>query len=178
MADAYLRDNFRVERHIDEVSVADWRDRLGERAAEIPGQRGVRTVRWIAAFADARADSPLESVSRYHLEKLGFQVAIQVPVPARSRGNYYLDFEFEGLKFFGECDGKNKYTDPDLLSGETAEERLYAEKRRADWIEATTQKRIIRWGWPDVGTTRGFGLQLQAFGVPLPARGRVLLGQA
>ena len=178
VADAYLRDNFRVERHIDEVSVAEWRDRLRESAAAIAGQRGVRTARWIAAFADARADSPLESVSRYHFDKLGIRVAIQVPVPARYRGNYYLDFDFVGLKIYGECDGKHKYTDPALLGGKTAAERVYQDKRRGEWIEQAIQKRPIHWGWPDVDTTRRFGLQLQAFGVPIPAKGLLLLGQA
>lgn len=114
IADAYLRHNFRVERHIDETSVADWRDRLRESADQRSGQRGVRTARWIAANADPRADSPLESMSRYHLDRLGFRVSIQVPVPARYGGYYYLDFDFEGLNVFGECDGKYKYTDPAL----------------------------------------------------------------
>ena len=177
IADAYLRHNFRVERHIDETSVADWRDRLRESADQRSGQRGVRTARWIAANADPRADSPLESMSRYHLDRLGFRVSIQVPVPARYGGYYYLDFDFEGLNVFGECDGKYKYTDPALLGGKSAAERVYTDKRRTDWIEATIQKRPIHWGWPDVDTTRRFGLQLRAFGVPIPAKGMLLLGQ-
>ena len=178
VADAYLHDNCCVDRRIDEASVAEWRDRLSSRAAAIAGQRGVQTARWIAAFADPRAESPLESVSRYHLDRLGIRVSLQVPVPARVSGNYFLDFDFEGLGIFGECDGKHKYTDPALLGGKTAAERVYAEKRRDDWVMATTQKRSIHWGWPDVDTTRHFGLQLQAFGVPLPKKGLLLLGQA
>ena len=54
---------------------------------------------------------------------------------------------------------------------------LAKDKRRTDWIEATIQKRPIHWGWPDVDTTRRFGLQLRAFGVPIPAKGMLLLGQ-
>lgn len=167
-ADALLRQSFRVERQIDHASVQGWRSSMRARARDHAGARGIRGARWVTEFADPRADSPLERVSRYHLLQLGFDFEIQVPVPSPKGSTYYIDFEFTGLQLFGECDGKLKYLDERLFNGSTATERVYSEKRRSDWISGREQKRIIRWGWPDVSTTRHFATRLLAFHVPIP----------
>ena len=91
-------------------------------------------------------------------------------MPAESGSTLYLDFHFVGLRVFGECDGRSKYTDPILRGSRTAEEVVYAEKRRHDWIVGTTGMRVIRWGAADVRTAARFADRLRAFGVPVPGR--------
>ena len=167
-ADAMLSRSVRRGRTIDTRSWESWRERMLERAADVPGGRGTVAARVIAHLADPRSDSVLESVSRLRLLQLGIDVEQQVPVPAESGSTLYLDFHFVGLRVFGECDGRSKYTDPILRGSRTAEEVVYAEKRRHDWIVGTTGMRVIRWGAADVRTAARFADRLRAFGVPVP----------
>lgn len=110
----------------------------------------------------------LESVSHLQLRRLGFDVALQVAVPARVRGHYFVDFELLGLGVFAECDGKSKYTDTVLRGGLSAEEVMYREKRREEWIASTTGKRVVRWGYADVATPMTLAQLLESYGVPIP----------
>lgn len=89
---------------------------------ELPMSRNLRQARRTLEFADARAESPLESVSRLYLRQLGFEVDLQVPVPSPNGGTYRIDLELVGLETLCEVDGKGKYMggDPDI--GEPIEE--------------------------------------------------------
>lgn len=167
-ADAYLRDAFRVERMVDGGRSVAWQAEMQNRLAEVPGERGVKRARQLLALADPRIDSPLESVSHLYLRQLGFEVALQVPLRSRKGGQYLIDFELLGLDVFGECDGKAKYLDESVRDDESAGQAFYREKRRQEWIEATTRKRVIRWGWPEVRSLSAFIAMLTAFGIPIP----------
>lgn len=174
-ADAHLRNEFRVDRKIDAARLEEWRDRMAERLRALNGGRGVRLAREVLAAADPRKDSVLESVSHLRLDRLGFRVALQVPVAGPNGYDYFVDFELLGLRLFGECDGKMKYTDEGVLGGRTANEQVYRDKRRQDWICGTRNYGMIRWGYPDVDTELTFARRLVAFGVDIPKPPRGLL---
>jgi len=172
-ADAYLRVQFRVRRQVDVQGIALWKAELHERLAATRGGSGTRRARHLLDLADARCDSVLESISHLRLRQLGFDVDLQLRVPARASGYYFVDFELRGIDVLCECDGKSKYL-PGASQGTAQEEpfseQLYREKRRQEWIESTTGKRIIRWGWPEVMRLDTFRSMLVSFGVPLPPR--------
>lgn len=169
-ADAAVRRLVRVGRQIDVSAWNAWRARLVARADRMPRGTGIAAVRAIAALADPRADSPLESISRLRLYQIGLVPEQQVAVPGRGGGTYYLDFLLRDLGIFGECDGKSKYTDPAFRAGKSAEEVVYAEKRRHDWIVATQDLRGVRWGAADVVTSELFRRTLAAQGLLAPGR--------
>ena len=96
------------------------------------GARGSVQARWVAAFADGRAEGPGESVSRVHLHRLGFaQPRLQVRI-ARTRGYYDVDFGLDDVGLWGEFDGDGKYTDPAMRGDATPLEVVMAEKRREE----------------------------------------------
>lgn len=155
---------------IHESCVGDWRDRMLERAERVPGARGIRMLRRLVPVADPRSGSPLESVSRLQLHRLGFDLDLQVPVAGPAGSMYYVDFELLGLRVFGECDGKVKYADERMLRGRSAGEAVWDEKQREDWIRGTTDYRLVRWGDAHVQTPGDLGDRLRVFNVPLPLR--------
>ncbi|MGW9022293.1 hypothetical protein ACWGOE_12495 [Leucobacter chromiiresistens] len=171
-ADAHLRSQARSERTVDAAACSAWRERLRSHTRNAPGARGVRRLRRVIEFADARADSPLESISRLHFDRLGIEVEPQFAVPAPGGGRYFVDFRLVGLGVLGECDGAQKYLDPRMLGERSPGEAVLREKRRDDWITGTSGSRMIHWGHRETSTTEHFAAMLRAFGVPLPLRHR------
>ncbi|RGE23141.1 hypothetical protein [Leucobacter sp. wl10] len=169
-ADAALRLRARRERDVDAGLWRDWREEMRERARASAGARGIRLLRRVVEFADPRADSTLESVSRLHFHRLHIPVDLQVSVPAPNGGFYYADFKLLGLGILGEADGDAKYSDPKMLGGMTPAERVLREKRRDNWISGTTGDRMIHWGSRDAGTLEHFARMLRSFKVPIPLR--------
>ncbi len=137
---------------------------------QLPRGNGSARARGLVELADPLAESPLESVSRLYLVRLGFEVATQVEVPAPRGGTYRIDFEFLGQNAFGEVDGKSKYTDAAARRGLSAEEIVYREKTREDWIRGTEGKRMARWGRSSLGSAAALGVRLGAFGLVPPRR--------
>ncbi|MBK0418330.1 type IV toxin-antitoxin system AbiEi family antitoxin domain-containing protein [Leucobacter sp. CSA1] len=167
-ADAVLRRSVRFGAEVDVDAWRRWREGLLGRAAALPHGRGVRAVRALAHLAHPLSDSPLESMSRLRLLQLGIDVEPQHPVPAESGGTLRLDFLFTGLGIFGECDGKAKYFDPGLLGGRTAEDVVYDEKLRYDWICGVTGMRGVRWGASHAARADRLAGRLRSFDVPVP----------
>lgn len=168
--DSHASSEFRVGRMVDDERLRDWKDDLSTRLAHMRGTRGVRRAERLLQLTDPRIESPLESISHLRLQQLGFEVELQVAVPGRYRANYYVDFELQGIGILAECDGKMKYVEDRLLGRHDIKEALYEEKRRHEWIESSTGKRLIRWGWSEVQTLEVFARMLTAFGVPIPRR--------
>lgn len=166
-ADAALR-AVAVRRNEQDASLAeDWRGEVSRLARS--GFRGVRQVRWVAEFADGRAQLPGESVSRLQLFRLGFQAPdLQVPVVGSEGDQYFLDFGFRRSRMFGEFDGEGKYLEPDLRSAPTAADAVLAEKRREDDIRGVTGWGIRRWGSAHIATPAALGRRLSAFGIHPP----------
>lgn len=157
-----------VSRRIqDEEKAAAWREEL--RAMAASRARGARTARWVAGFADGRAELPGESVSRLRLHALGFQdVALQVHVVGSVGTDYYLDFGFPGCRVFGEFDGEAKYLEPELRTTSTPQDAVLAEKQREDDVRGVTGWGFARWGHSHIGTADTLGARLAAFGILPP----------
>lgn len=164
-ADAALR---RVSNSGSNVQL--WRASVQARLDGLGRARGVVTARRILEFADPGADSPLESISRLYLHRLGFEVRTQVPVPSPSGGEYTVDLELVGLDLLGEVDGKVKYADAEMRAGATPEEVVFAEKKREDWIRGVTGKKLIRWGARELASLATFEQYLRSMGVEIPLR--------
>lgn len=170
IADAALR---AVEWSSHDDYRLDLADSFRETASTIVTRsaHGVSRALQRIAFADGRAELPGESVSRVHLARLGFAAPrLQVRVPGPDRGDYWVDFALEDVPALGEFDGKAKYLDPAVRGSRSAEDVLYAEKRREDWIRGVTGLRLIRWSMDDISSPDALRRRLGAFGVSPPAR--------
>ena len=153
----------------DEDAVGFWRRSMSDRVDAASGARGVRQARWVAAFADGRAQLPGESVSRLQLVRLGFMAPqLQVPVAGPTGQTYFVDFGLAEVRAFGEFDGKDKYLDVALRRGAPLEQVLLDEKRREDWIRGTTQWRFARWSDEHSVTPAALAARLASFGIRPP----------
>ncbi len=94
-------------------------------------------------------------------------------MPAPGALPYRVDFDLDGV--LGEFDGTVKYTDAAMLAGRDARDVLMAEKRREDWIRATTGRRLARWQWADIASAAALERHLEALGIrPRQVRGAFL----
>ena len=116
-------------------------DELRARGSYQPSRRGVRLREWVWEHADARSESPGESVSRAVILWSGFEV------PVLQREFHYeeavdrTDFFFESCGAVGESDGWGKY---DLSDPDAAEAHLRREKTREDRLRRHGHP-IARW---------------------------------
>lgn len=109
--------------------------------------RGFVRAKSVLDFAETRADSPLESVSRVNMRVIG----CPRPVLQSSFSDYLgfigeTDFDWPDYSFLGEADGDQKYLDPAYRNGRTAEEVVRDEKVREDRLRAL-RRGFTRWGW-------------------------------
>lgn len=81
---------------------------LAQVAADLCGTTKVQRVRWLAAHADPRAESPGETWSRLVLANLGYEVVSQHHVQLHQR-EAWLDLLIAGTFIAVEFDGKDKY---------------------------------------------------------------------
>lgn len=99
------------------------------------------------AFADARAESVGESITRLRLAQLGLpDVDLQVVLTGTSyRSMIRVDREIVGHRTVVEFDGRVKYG-RFLRAGHSAGDAVFDEKRREDVIRATGRQcdRIVR----------------------------------
>lgn len=136
------------------VAVADAALKAGLARAELlagigrhPRLHGRRKAHRAAEFADPRAESPAESVSRVQMARYGipepepqFQViGAGGVVVART------DFGWEDWRLVGEIDGKWKYGEL-LRPGQRPEDAIMDEKRREELIRESGYW-IVRWDW-------------------------------
>ncbi|MEV7692566.1 hypothetical protein AB0N73_04475 [Microbacterium sp. NPDC089189] len=156
-------------REWNQDAVGEWRHDLARRVEEASGARGVRQARWLAPFADGRAQLPGESVSRLQLHRLRFAPPrLQVVVAAPGSGRYDIDFALDDVRAFGEFDGEIKYLDERMRAGRSVERVLLDEKRREDWIRGTTQYRFVRWGAAEAAHPEALARHLAAFHIHPP----------
>lgn len=140
-------------------------DAVAERVASWPGGRRSLSV---AAFADGRADGPLESITRVAYATGGLPLT-ETQVEVRAPDGTYLglvDFLGREQRVVGEADGLGKYDAPLSLR----KEKLREEGLRACGLE------VVRSGWGDVwpapARARTVGRVRQAFAL---ADGRPLV---
>lgn len=116
-------------------------DELRQRGADQQNRRGLIRRHWVWKNADARSESPGESVSRAVIRWSGFEP----PVPQHDF--YYegehdrTDFYFPSCRAVGESDGWGKY---DFDDPDAAERHLRDEKIREDRLRRNGHP-IARW---------------------------------
>lgn len=112
---------------------------------------GVVAARDVASFADARAESPLESISRVAFHELGLPAPeLQVEVWLGDRLLGRVDNLWRSANTIGEADGVAKF-------GASDEERrlsFRAAKQRQEWLEDVGFQ-VARWGWSDAWRPKG-----------------------
>jgi hypothetical protein len=131
-------------------------------------RRAAMRIGSVLDFADARSESPGESLSRVTMRRLG------LPAPELQHPFYdadglagRVDFWFPRVRAAGEMDGRQKYLDPAMNGGDAAHV-VYAEKLREDRIRALGVV-VVRWGWAEARSAASLGRRLAAVGV-LPTR--------
>lgn len=131
-----------------------------ERGRRRPGNAKARSA---AAFADGRSESPLESLSRVSMARLGLPAPTpQFEIRDGTRFVARTDFGWEEFRIVGEVDGATKY-DGLLKPGQTATDVLMAEKRREAEIRALGWW-VVRWGAREASDPAALGrLLLPAF---------------
>lgn len=119
------------------------------------------------SFADGRAESPGESLSRAAVHELGFVV----PEPQKNlydgAGQWIarVDHWWEEIDLAGEFDGKSKYSSGHRKPGDNWQDVLVREKEREDAIRRTGAG-VMRWMWNDVRDLPRFERLLVHHGVP------------
>lgn len=134
-----------------------------------PSARGSVRAQTALAFADARADSPGESLSRVIMYESRFACPVlQKEFRSPHGETAFVDFWWPQSGIVGEFDGLTKYRDASLRQGRSAEDIVILEKYREDWIRALPEVRgFVRWGWRDLTTAGRLPQLLRAAGVPL-----------
>ena len=125
-------------------------DRLVAAATERQRRRGGRRALVVARFADPRAESPGESLSRARIHELGLPApALQRRLRDRDGVIGRVDFWWSSLRLVGEFDGRLKYrAGGGVDDPRPPEERVWAEKLREDRLRAAGA-RVARWTWAD-----------------------------
>lgn len=115
------------------------------------GAQGSRRAAVAVAFADGRAESPGESLSRavIHGARLTRPV-LQARFPEVGPLVGVVDFWWPEFGVVGEFDGDVKYRDASLRRGRSPEQVVIDEKRREDALRAMPDVRtVVRWTWAD-----------------------------
>jgi hypothetical protein len=168
-ADAAMRTSAMDDGVYAEQRAEEFRARLTAVIARMPGARGLARAQQVARFADGRAESPGESVTRARALEVGFRTfEVQLPVRSPSGGWFFGDVGLPEVNALLEFDGAGKY-----LSGELAGDRPIAdvvlnEKRREDWIRATTRRTVIRVAARDVAGVASFRAMLRSHQIDPP----------
>ncbi|WP_413543392.1 hypothetical protein [Citricoccus nitrophenolicus] len=133
----------------------------------IASKSGLRRLLAAWSFADGRAESPGESLSRAAAHELGFVVP-------ESQKNLYdganqwiarVDHWWEEVNLAGEFDGRSKYSSGFRKPGDSWQDALVREKEREDAIRRTGAG-VARWVWKDVRDLPRFARLLIHHGVP------------
>ena len=111
---------------------------------------GIRRARRALDLADARSESPLESISRLAIGRMPFPAPVpQQPIGDRMRRFVgRTDFGWADLGVVGEADGLTKYR-PDAARPGEENPVLVAEKKRQESLEQLGLV-VVRWAWSDV----------------------------
>lgn len=118
------------------------RPELAAIASDCARWPGIRKAREVVEFADSRAASALESVSRVAFAEAGLPPPqLQVPIGDPEWPDGIVDFLWEEYGVIGEADGMFKYDGSPMA--------LRAEKLRQEALEARGYI-VVRWTWDDI----------------------------
>lgn len=123
---------------------------------------GVAKCRGVLEFADGRAESPGESLSRVGIRRLHLP-APELQVPFRDRLGLIgvVDFWWPEANLIGEFDGHGKYVREEFTGGRTVAEVVIAEKSREDRLRALGPA-VTRWGWAEARSLPALNAKLAA----------------
>ncbi|GEL95659.1 hypothetical protein [Cellulomonas composti] len=142
------------------------REELFERLADFRGASGVRKASRVIAFADPRAASAGESVSRARMHELGLAPPeLQKQFDDATGPIGLVDFWWSKQRLVGEFDGRMKYRVGGIVDYRAVEQRVWEEKRREDRLRATGVL-VTRWTWAEAMDLQRFLAHLTAAGVP------------
>lgn len=128
--------------------------------------RGTRTAREALLFADARAESPLESVSRVEMALAGFPPPrLQHSWRLPGGGCAVTDFDWPEHGLVGEADGRAKYELSAQQHSDSLTAAIFREKRRENALRSLGP-RVIRWEWQDAIAGAPLVRLLVAAGLP------------
>jgi hypothetical protein len=143
------------------------REQLESELARVPRFHGDVRARVVVSSADAAAGSPGESVSRWSMFRAGIRPPmLQHRFANPHGGSWFVDFWWPDVRIVGEFDGRSKYIDPLLRDGRSAEDVVYAEKRREDAIRRTVNG-FVRWDFAMALSPAKLAAHLRASGVPM-----------
>lgn len=122
------------------------RDDLWEATDRFRGMRGVRQLRGFVPFADGRAQSPGESVTRLRWLDLGTLPPPELQVEVRRPGgwSYWLDLGVEDLRFAVEYDGEEWHHRTTQQREHDERRRTYLREEEGWLIEPVTKANV--WG--------------------------------
>ncbi|WP_448006874.1 hypothetical protein [Agromyces bauzanensis] len=143
------------------------REQLIESLARSSGTRGVALARRTIEFADSRAGSPGESISRAQIHVQGFPAPVLQAEFVHDDGVDITDFDWPDFGICGEFDGKVKYFREEFLGDLTPNEVVWRERERERRIKRGHGRDMARWIWSD-STRDGMGLrdELRSAGLP------------
>ena len=153
-----------LHRRRDPGSRAD-RDHVLELAGAARG-RHVARLRAAAGFSTDLSDSVEESHSRVLIHVLGFPAPeLQVCFALPRGGRASTDFYWRDQDHAGECDGRSKYRDPNILRGRRPEDVVIEEKNRENELRRVVG-RLSRWEPSELYTPSRFYDRLVRDGLP------------
>ncbi|MHA7134665.1 type IV toxin-antitoxin system AbiEi family antitoxin domain-containing protein [Oerskovia turbata] len=130
---------------------------LGQIVDESAGKRGVVRARQVLALADARSESPGETLLRWIALDAGLPPLTPQVAVSTWRGTFRLDLAWQEIRLGLEFDGAVKY---DGSSGAPLE-RLLAEKTREDALREAGWT-ILRVTWHDLSDPSRLEARLRA----------------
>ncbi|WP_395244292.1 hypothetical protein ACGGZK_00365 [Agromyces sp. MMS24-K17] len=149
-----------------ERAAESMREAISAELAAIGPFHGRRRADASVVFADHRAETPGESLSRVRMFELGFEIPeLQVRVDGVLGSYAVLDFLWRGIRRLGEFDGRMKYTRSREVSGLEASDVVYREKLREDALRRKGFS-VTRWNWSVLQQPAAFAALLREAGVP------------
>mgnify|MGYP001565992067 CR=1 FL=1 len=142
-----------LRREVDREMLRD----LAEAAAH---RAGVDTLRGVVEFADGRAQSPAESLSRVSMMRAGIpQPELQFQITNESGWVADSDFAWPDLGVVGEVDGEGKY-DEQVKRGRSAGKVVRYQQDRDEQIRQAGWW-PTHWGWALVTDVQQLGAQIR-----------------
>lgn len=132
--------------------------------------RGHARSRNLIEFGETAADTPIESVSRFHMRVIGCpRPRLQTPFFDHWGFIGRPDFDWPDFGHIGEADGDRKYLDPEYRGGRTADEVVRDEKVREDRLRAVSRG-FTRWPWEVAMSPGALRQRLADAGLPMGRR--------
>ena len=141
------------------------RDELEASLHDVRRMHGHRRADRVLRFADCRAQSVGESLSRVRMHELRLPVP-DLQVEFRDDAGFVarVDFWWARLGLVGEFDGRGKYIPADADVRLDTSEIVYREKQREDRLRRLVSA-VVRWGWPEVWNREVFSSTMARAGL-------------